>query len=86
MAKLLHCEIVTPERKVLEEKAEFIVLPMEDGELGILAGHSALIGKLGKGELRLTINGVVKKIQLEGGFAQVRSDVVNVLTTKVTVG
>jgi F-type H+-transporting ATPase subunit epsilon len=43
-----------------------------------------MIGRLGKGELRLTTGGNVKKLHIEGGFAQVRSDVVTVLTSKVT--
>ncbi len=81
--KQITCEIVTPEKKVLEATADFIVLPMEDGELGVLAGHAPLIGKLGKGELRITHNGVVKKLEVDGGFAQIRSNVVNILTTRV---
>ncbi|QVL32293.1 ATP synthase F1 subunit epsilon [Telmatocola sphagniphila] len=81
--KELHCEIVTPEKKVLEATAEFIVLPMENGELGVLFDHAPMIGKLGKGEVRLTHNGVVKKLIVDGGFAQIRSNVVNVLTPRV---
>ena len=41
------------------------------------------MGRLGKGELRLKRGGEVRKWQLDGGFAQVRSDVVTVLTTRV---
>ena len=81
--KDLHCVIVTPEKAVLEAAAEFVVLPMEDGELGVLFNHSPLIGKLGKGEVRLTQNGVVKKLHVDGGFAQVRANVVNILTPRV---
>lgn len=85
MSKELTCEIVTPEKKVLEATAEFIVLPMEDGELGVLFNHAPLIGKLGKGELRITHNGTVRKMMVDGGFAQIRSNVVNILTTRVTM-
>ncbi len=83
MSKELQCIIVTPERAVLDAKADFIVLPMEDGELGVLFNHTALIGKLNKGEVRLTLNGAVKKLQVDGGFAQIRSNVVNILTPRV---
>ena len=32
----LQCVVVTPERAVLDEPADFVALPMYDGELGIL--------------------------------------------------
>ena len=81
--KHLQCVIVTPEKAVMDERAEFIVLPMIDGELGVLPSHAPLIGRLGKGELRITQSGAIKKLQIEGGFAQVRADVVTVLTSRV---
>ncbi len=82
-AKQLQCVVVTPEKSFLDEKADFVVLPMVDGELGVYPQHTALIGRLGKGELRLTTGSVVKKLQIEGGFAQIRANVVTVLTSKV---
>ncbi len=83
--KALQVVIVTPEKAVLDERAEFVVLPMIDGELGILPQHVAMIGRLGNGELRITQAGKVQKWQLVGGFAQVRGDVVTVLTGRATV-
>jgi ATP synthase F1 epsilon subunit len=80
----LRCVIVTPERAVLDEKADFVVLPMIDGELGILPLHAPLIGRLGNGELRITRNEAVQKWQISGGFAQIRSNVVTVVTSKAT--
>ncbi len=83
MAKSLQCVIVTPEKAILDETAEMIILPMIDGELGVQVGRSALVGRLGKGELRLNQNGTTKKLTIDGGFAQVRNNVVTVLTSKV---
>ncbi len=82
--KQLQCVIVTPEKAVVDESADFVVLPMVDGELGVLPGRAALIGKLGKGELRLKRGAETKRWALEGGFAQVRNDVITVLTTKAS--
>jgi F-type H+-transporting ATPase subunit epsilon len=81
----LRIVIVTPERAVLDDRAEFIVLPMVDGELGVLPQHAPLIGRIGNGELRITKSGAVSKWQIAGGFAQVRKDVVTVLTEKASV-
>ena len=50
--KKLQCVVVTPERAVLDEPADFVVLPLYDGELGVLPGRAPLIGRLGYGELR----------------------------------
>lgn len=78
----LQCIIVTPERTVLDEMSEFVVLPLYDGELGVLPGRAPLTGRLGYGELRATHSGKVDRFFIEGGFAQVHDDVISVLTPK----
>jgi F-type H+-transporting ATPase subunit epsilon len=83
MAAELQCVIVTPERAILDEKADFVVLPLIDGELGVLPGHTPLVGRVGKGELRLKTGNDTKKLSIEGGFAQVRANVITVLTSRV---
>jgi F-type H+-transporting ATPase subunit epsilon len=80
--KQLQCVVVTPERAVLDEPVDFVALPMFDGELGVLPGRAPLIGRLGPGELRLQQRGATRRFFVDGGFAQVRSDVVTVLTPK----
>jgi F-type H+-transporting ATPase subunit epsilon len=82
--KQLKCVVVTPEKAVLDEPAEFVSLPMFDGELGVLPGRAPLIGRLGPGELRLQQHGTARRLFVDGGFAQVRSDVVTVLTPRAT--
>jgi F-type H+-transporting ATPase subunit epsilon len=82
----LRCVIVTPEKAVLDDSADFIVLPMIDGELGVLPQHAAVIGRLGTGELRITKGNTVQKWRVGGGFAQVRSNVVTVLTGRAALG
>jgi F-type H+-transporting ATPase subunit epsilon len=81
--KRLQCVVVTPEKAILDEPADMVILPMVDGELGVLPRRAALVGRLGKGELRIKLGNDTKRLQVEGGFAQVRSDVVTVLTTRV---
>jgi F-type H+-transporting ATPase subunit epsilon len=81
-AKSLRCIVVTPERAVLDEQADFIALPMYDGELGVAPGRAPLIGRLGYGELRVRRGDHVERYYLDGGFAQVRDDVTTVLTGK----
>lgn len=78
----LQCVVVTPERAVLDKPAEFVALPMLDGELGVLPGRAALIGRLGYGELRIRHAGSTDRYFVDGGFAQVRGDTVTVLTPR----
>ena len=80
--KQLKVVVVTPERAVLDEGAELVVLPMFDGERGVQFGHSAFVGQLGPGTLRLSSGGPPKKYFIDGGFVQVSMNVVNVLTGK----
>ena len=76
--------MVTPEGAALEEKADFVALPMYDGELGVLPGRAPLIGRLGYGELRIRQGDKVQRFYVDGGFVQVRDNVVSVLTDKAT--
>ncbi|MEM9353898.1 MAG: ATP synthase F1 subunit epsilon [Planctomycetota bacterium] len=78
----LRCVVVTPEETVLDQEAEFIALPLFDGELGVALGHSPMIGRLGFGELRLRSAGGSKRYYVDGGFAQVADNVVSVLTNQ----
>ncbi len=80
--KSLKCVVVTPEKAVLDEAADFVVVPMFDGELGISLDRQPLIGRLGFGELRITQGNAVKHFYVDGGFVQVRGNVVTVLTSK----
>lgn len=76
----LQCIVVTPEATVLEETAEFVALPLYDGEIGIAPKHSPMIGRLGYGELRLVTGDVTRRYYVDGGFVQVKDDVIAVLT------
>jgi F-type H+-transporting ATPase subunit epsilon len=78
----VQCIVVTPERAVLDETVDFVALPMADGELGVLPGRAALIGRLGYGELRTRQGANVRRFYVDGGFAQVRANVVTVLTPR----
>jgi F-type H+-transporting ATPase subunit epsilon len=79
----LHCLVVTPEATVIDTPAEFVALPLADGEAGIAPGRSPLIGRLGYGELRIRRAGRdAIHMYVDGGFAQVVDNVVSVLTNR----
>ena len=66
----------------MDAEADIVVLPMYDGELGVLPGRAALIGRLGYGELRMRKGQVTQRFFVDGGFAQVRANTVTVLTSR----
>jgi len=78
----LRCVIVTPEETVLDTEADFVVLPLFDGEAGIDRNHSPLIGRLGFGELRIRTGSDTQRFYIDGGFVQVAENVVSVLTNR----
>jgi F-type H+-transporting ATPase subunit epsilon len=78
----LQIVIVTPETTTLDKMVDSITLPMFDGEAGVLAGHAAMIGRLGPGELRVKSGTATERFYVDGGFVQVENDVVSVLTGK----
>lgn len=79
-AKTIKVVVVTPERAVLDESADMVVLPLFDGEFGVMANHSPFVGQLGPGELRVKHGDQTQRFFIDGGFAQVDKNVVNVLT------
>jgi F-type H+-transporting ATPase subunit epsilon len=82
LASELHCVIVTPEKALFDQAAEFVAIPMFDGELGVLPGRAPLIGRLGCGELRLRRGMEVIRFFVDSGFVQVSGNTVTVLTAR----
>jgi F-type H+-transporting ATPase subunit epsilon len=78
----IQCVVVTPERTLFDELVEFVALPLYDGELGVLPGRAPMVGRLGFGELRTSAQGTTKRYFVDGGFAQVRDNVVTILTNR----
>jgi F-type H+-transporting ATPase subunit epsilon len=79
----LQCLVVTPEATVIDTPAEFVALPLYDGEAGIAPGRSPLIGRLGYGELRIRrATDSTIHMYVDGGFVQVVDNVVSVLTNR----
>lgn len=79
----IKCVVVTPEATSIEKEADFIAVPLFDGEKGIAAGHAPMIGRLGFGELRLKTGGTVERYYVDGGFVQVEDDTVSLMTGKI---
>lgn len=77
----LILEIVTPERRVLSEEVEHVVLPTDaGGEIDVLPGHIPLMTMIKPGELKYFKDGKAESIAIDRGFIEVIGDTVSVLT------
>ncbi|MEO8649871.1 MAG: F0F1 ATP synthase subunit epsilon [Acidobacteriota bacterium] len=77
---MLKLEIVTPEKRVLDIEVDSVTVPTASGEAGILPNHAPLISALKPGILSYSNKGAVEKFAVAGGFVEVSSDRVAVLT------
>jgi len=82
--KSLRLVIVTPEKTVFDEPVASLRFPLYDGDIGILPGRLPLIGRLGAGELKITMAGGERSFFIDGGFVQVKKGVVTLLTHQAT--
>ena len=90
MDKAYACSIVTPTAAVYEGRVDYASIPAWDGQIGVIAGQSPLLTRLGIGAARLhaaptdSDPGGDRWFLLEGGFAQVNHDRLMLLTEKAT--
>lgn len=71
--KLFNFELVSPEQKLISEEAYQVTIPGEEGDVGVRAGHMALVMTVRAGvvEVVRTEGGATEKIFIVGGFADV---------------
>jgi F-type H+-transporting ATPase subunit epsilon len=76
---MINLEIVTPERKVIDESVEMVTVPTAKGEIGILHNHAPLISTLKPGILSYTLKGMTENIVIAGGFIEISDNKVSIL-------
>jgi F-type H+-transporting ATPase subunit epsilon len=78
----IELEIVTPERKVLSETVDSVVIPGTQGYLGVLPGHTPLLTGLMIGELSYIQGGKEHVLAVSQGYAEVLRGKVSVLAER----
>ena len=75
MADTFELELVSPESLLLSEPVEMVVVPGEEGDFGVLAGHTPVISNIRPGTLAIFEGGsVTNRVFLAGGFAEVTKE------------
>ncbi len=71
MANKIHLQITTAGGAVCDEMANYVSVPLVDGEAGILAGHANMIGALNEGVVKYKIDDEMHFAAISGGVLSV---------------
>jgi F-type H+-transporting ATPase subunit epsilon len=82
MADTFTLEVVTPTRLVVRESVNEAQIPVLNGYIGVLPGHTPLLAEMGIGELTYHLGGRVYSCTAMGGFVEVLADRVIVLADR----
>jgi len=80
----IHCVVVTPEKALVDQESDSLVIPLFDGEMGILPNRAPLVSKLGFGSLRIRNGSTDSFFFIEGGTVQISNNIVTLLTPRAT--
>ncbi len=85
MADQVQFELVSPERLLLTEPVDMVVVPGSEGDFGVLPGHAPLISTVRPGVIETYAGKSVKdRIFVAGGFAEVTRERCTVLAEEAT--
>lgn len=79
MAGTFKFELVSPERILLSEDAEQVIVPGMEGQFTVLPGHAPVISTLRPGVLDAQVAGGRRRVFVRSGFAEVGPDRLTVL-------
>jgi F-type H+-transporting ATPase subunit epsilon len=80
----LHVELVAADRKIWEGEAKQVSARTVEGELGILQGHTPLLGILVSGDVRIeSMSGQIHAAAIDSGFLSVDHDRVTIVAEAV---
>lgn len=78
--KTFVLSIVTPQRQVLSEPVNMVIVRTVDGEMGVLPGHIPLIAPLTIGPMRIKTGAEERRVAINGGFIEVTGQQVNIIS------
>jgi F-type H+-transporting ATPase subunit epsilon len=86
MAEQIQFELVSPERLLLAQPVEMVVVPGVEGDFGVLPGHAPLVSSVRPGVIAVFEGNQVKqRIFVAGGFAEVTAERCTVLAEQAVM-
>ena len=88
MAMTMHVDIVSAESSIFSGIAEFVVVPGEAGELGIMPHHAPLLTRIKPGTVRIKVQGQAEEewIYVSGGMLEVQPKILTILADTAVRG
>ncbi|MFV0367767.1 MAG: F0F1 ATP synthase subunit epsilon [Hyphomicrobiaceae bacterium] len=79
MSGTFRFELVSPERILLSDTAEEVIVPGVEGEFTVFAGHAPVVSAILPGVIHAKLMNSTKGIYVDGGFVEVNPESVTVL-------
>ena len=76
---MLHISITTPEKTILDQEADEVVIPTITGEITVLPSHVPLLSQLAPGEVAVKKGSQIRHLAITGGFLEIGNDTVSLL-------
>ncbi len=85
MAEPMHFDLVSPERLLVSEEVESVVVPGSEGQFTVLARHAPFMSTLKPGVVEVrSLSGETRRIFVRGGFADVTPAGLTILADRAT--
>lgn len=75
----MYLEIITPEKTLLKEEIDELIVPTVNGEIAILPHHVNLLTEIIPGELTIKIKQKEQHLAITGGFLQIVNNTITLL-------
>ena len=75
----IRVEIVSQDRMVFEGDADIVIVPGEQGEMGILPNHTPLLSTMQFGILKVRLQGEEEDFAISGGIIEIQPEIITVL-------
>jgi F-type H+-transporting ATPase subunit epsilon len=79
MAASFPFELVSPEKLLVSEQVDEVIVPGSEGEFTVLAGHAPFMSMLKPGIVRVKTGGALRSLFVRGGFADVNPQGLTIL-------
>ena len=77
----MEVQIITPDKTIFSGKADLVVVPGSDGQIGILDNHAPLVSSMQKGQVKVRQGNDDQFFYIEGGVVEVLKNQVIVLAS-----
>lgn len=75
----MQLELITPEKIVLKQEIDALIVETSQGQITILPSHANLVTKVSPGEMIIKVGGRELSLAVTGGFLEIHNDTITIL-------